>query len=213
MKKSSKIILVTIICLLLAANTVLLIIVVNNNKKRTDATDSETTTEARPEAGVENTELNKDRPNADTGTGEIKELSEGDVAPDFTAELVSGGSFKLSDYDDKIVLLNFWATWCPPCVREMPAFQRLLEDGIPDLEIICINDKEDKASLDSFIESDGYTFNIGYDVDGSIGAYYPSNGIPYTLVINKGKIEKIYLGALDADTQYAEYKDAINSVK
>ena len=59
---------------------------------------------------------------------------------------------------------------------------------------------------DSISTYSGYIYS-GYD------SYYPSNGIPYTLVINKGKIEKIYLGALDADTQYAEYKDAINSVK
>lgn len=147
--------------------------------------------------------------NADTGKGEPNILHEGDIAPDFTAELVGGGTFKMSDYDDKIVLLNFWATWCGPCVGEMPAFERLKKDGIENLEIICINDMEDKQSVDSFVSQEGYTFNIGYDVAGKIGSYYPTDGIPYTLVIDHGKIEKIYLGADIADVQYKEYKSAI----
>ena len=146
----------------------------------------------------------------DTGTGEIKVLAEGDVAPDFTVELVSGEKVKLSDYDDKIVLLNFWATWCGPCVGEMPAFERLKSDGNDNLQILCVNCMEDKRTVDNFIKSEGYTFDVGYDETGSIETYYPSNGIPYTLVINKGYISNIYVGAGDADYQYQEYKNAID---
>ena len=151
-----------------------------------------------------------DRPNADDKTGEPKILEEGDIAPDFTAELSGGGSFKLSDHDDKTVIVNFWATWCGPCVNEMPAFEMLKNDEIKDLEIVCINCMEDKGSVDRFVSENGYTFNIGYDEDGRIMSYYPTDGIPYTLVVKKGKISDIFVGAMDAETQYAEYKNAIS---
>ena len=174
-----------------------------------DDTDTSDSTQSDSDKEASSDDINSNRPNADTGKGEPNILHEGDIAPDFTAELVGGGTFKMSDYDDKIVLLNFWATWCGPCVGEMPAFERLKNDGIENLEIICINDIEDKQSVDSFVSQEGYTFNIGYDVAGKIGIYYPTDGIPYTLVIDHGKIEKIYLGADNADVQYKEYKSAI----
>lgn len=154
-------------------------------------------------------DVDPDRPNADTRNGMPKTLSENDVAPDFTADLMGGGTFKLSDYDDKMVLLNFWATWCPPCVGEMHAFEKLKKEGIQGLEIICVDCMEDKDTVKQFINEKGYTFNVGYDTDGRIGAYYPTEGIPYTLVINKGKIYKIYVGAYGAEEQYKEYKKAI----
>ena len=137
-------------------------------------------------------------------------LKEGDAAPDFTAQLASGGTFKMSDCKDKIVLLNFWATWCDPCVGEMPAFEKLKNDNIKDLEIICINCMDEKETVDEFLKEQKYTFNVGYDEDGEIEDLYPTDGIPYTLVINKGKIYKTFLGAEEADKQYETYKSAIN---
>ena len=150
-----------------------------------------------------------DRANADTWTGSIKELSEGDVAPDFTAELVNGSSFRLSDHDDKVVLINFWATWCGPCVREMPAFEMLMADNMDGFELVCVNCMDDKDTVDSFVKDAGYGFNIAYDTDGRIETYYPTDGIPYTLIVDHGIISKIYVGAMDAETQYREYKAAI----
>lgn len=149
-----------------------------------------------------------DRPNATLGIGDpFVELSEGDVAPDFTVTLVNGDTFTLSDYDDEVVLLNFWATWCPPCVGEMPALQNLYEDG--DAVIIGIDCGETKADVDSFVSENGYTYNIGYDEYYTVEDYYPTDGIPYTLIINKGVIYKIFVGAYGADVMYEEYGSAI----
>ena len=155
-------------------------------------------------------EVDSDRANVDTGTGSPKILQEGDTVPDFTCELSGGGTFHMSDYDDRVVILNFWATWCGPCVGEMPAFEKLKNDGNDKLAILCVNNMEDRKTVDSFVSDYGYTFNIGYDESGAINMYYPSDGIPYTLIINKGKIHKIFLGAYDADSQYIEYKNAID---
>lgn len=140
-------------------------------------------------------------------------LSEGDTPPDFTAELVDGGSFVLSEKSDKVVLINFWATWCGPCVGEMPAFQQLYDEYGDSLALVAIDCAEDKETVDRFIADNGYTFPVAYDENGEIGGKYPTQGIPYTVIVAPdGKISKIYLGANDAETQYKEYKAAIDEV-
>lgn len=152
-----------------------------------------------------------DRPYANDGTGQIKWLSEGDVAPDFTADLVDGSTFRLSDHDDGVVLLNFFATWCGPCMGEMPAFEMLQADGYENLSILCVDCMEDAGTVDQFVRETGYTFPIAYDERAVIEDYYPTDGIPYTLVIDHGVIRNIYIGAYSADVQYQEYKSAIDA--
>lgn len=150
-----------------------------------------------------------DKNNSDT----YQELSEGDTAPDFTAETVEGKTFALSEQKDKVVLLNFWATWCGPCVGEMPAFEKLYSEYGDKIAILAVDCAEDENTVKQFVSDNGYTFPIAYDTEGSISAKYPTSGIPYTLVIGKdGIIKNIYLGANDADAQYVEYKEAIEAV-
>lgn len=142
-----------------------------------------------------------------------KELAAGDTAPDFTAQLADGSNITLSEQTDKVVLLNFWATWCGPCVGEMPAFENLAEEYKDEVVVLAVNCLEDEETVNQFIEENGYTFSIAYDVDGSINEKYPTSGIPYTLVIGKdGVVKKIYLGAQDAETQYNEYKSALEEI-
>ena len=137
-------------------------------------------------------------------------LSEGDAAPDFTAELAGGGSFSMSENKGNVILLNFWATWCGPCRDEMPAFEKLYGEYGDKVRILAVDLAEPKADVDQFIEDNGYTFPIAYDETGEIGGLYPTSGIPYTLVIGKdGSIKAVYLGAEGADAQYEKYKSSI----
>ena len=148
-----------------------------------------------------------------TITNDYSEVLEGDVAPDFTAETADETTFELKAEKGKVVLLNFWATWCGPCVGEMPAFQKLYEEYGDKLSVLAVNYMEDKETVNQFIEETGYTFPIAYDEDGAICSLYPSEGIPYTLVIDEnGVVDKIYVGASDAEAQYQEYKSAIEEV-
>ena len=150
----------------------------------------------------------ENRPNATLGTGSIKELNEGDVAPDFTVKLVDGSKFTLSDHDNEVVLINFWASWCGPCVGEMPAFERLNEDG--NAVIIGINCGEEVSDVYKFVQNYGYTYPIAYDTDYTVGYYYPTDGIPYTVVVDHGIIHEIFVGAYDADAMYREYSSSIS---
>ena len=140
------------------------------------------------------------------------ELSEGDAAPDFTAELVDGSKFTLSENSGKVILLNFWATWCGPCVEEMPAFTKLYQEYGNQVKILCINCVEPKDTVDDFVQKNSYTFPIAYDENGIINRRYPTQGIPYTLVIGKdGTIRNIFLGSSGMEQQYQTYKDSIRA--
>ena len=125
----------------------------------------------------------------------FRQLREGDTAPDFTVELTNGETFTLSDHSDKVVMINFWATWCPPCCAEMPEFERIVNENPTGFEFVAINQCETKAMVDAFANDNGYTFNIGYDTDGSILNMYPTDGIPYTLIIKNGVVKRLFLGA------------------
>ena len=137
------------------------------------------------------------------------EVTEGAPAPDFTATLTTGETFTLSDHKDEVVLLNFWATWCQPCVREMPEFQKIADEGIENFTLIAVNCSEWKDTVDAFLQENGFTFNVAYDENGEIGSLYPTDGIPYTLVINKGVIANIFLGV--PLTPYETYKGAVEA--
>lgn len=145
-----------------------------------------------------------------SGTRKSGELSIGDQAPDFATITNAGQLFTLSE-QNKVVLLNFWATWCGPCVGEMPAFERLQKEYGNKIAILAVNCMEGKETVDTFIYNNQYTFPISYDEDGVVNEKYPSEGIPYTIVIGAdGIVKQVYMGATDAETQYQEYKKAID---
>lgn len=160
-----------------------------------------------------------DEAQADAGQGEGDSgieaqpgvpLKAGNKAPDFTAELIDGSSLALSDLKGKPVIINFWATWCGPCVREMPAFERLKEDFGDDIGIIAVNCGDDADTVKDFVDENGYTFPVALDENYEVAMLYPSNSIPYTVVLDaNGKITHVSTGAYDADTMYDRYKEAL----
>ena len=156
------------------------------------------------------------------GTAEEPEITDYDptaVTPepslrytDFTGTLLGGGELTLSDYEGKVILLNFWATWCGPCVGEMPAFPRLLEKYGNELAVIAVDKEEDAGTVADFIADRGYDFPVVLDTDGAIGRLYPSDGIPYTIIIAPdGTISDTSLGAGSADEMAAEYSAMIDA--
>ena len=206
-----------LLTLLLAASLIGCLLIGCGGKEKEEKT-SETTTAQSSSNNSEDSTANGAQSASDTessqdtdaGTGTPKALEVGDPAPDFTAELKGGDSFHLSDYDDKVVLINIWATWCGPCVGEMPAFEKLYNECDGSYTILCVDALEDPSTVDSFIDENGYSFPIAYDTDGKIINLYPSDGIPYTVVINKGVVSDIFIGSYGADEQYKTYRSAID---
>ncbi len=168
----------------------------------TQAGDAGSVSEGESAADAENTD---DTWPVDMSTYEIKVLSIGDPAPDFTATLTNGETFTLSEHKSDVVLINFWATWCGPCVSEMPELQELSDEGIENFELICINCGEEAGIVDKFVEKKKFDMNIAYDTDYAIGNYFPTQFIPYTLIIKDGIIYDMYDG-VPSKGAYDTYK-------
>lgn len=108
-------------------------------------------------------------------------------APDFTLPALSGGTLRLSDLRGKVVLLNFWATWCVPCRTEMPAietlYQRYKDQG---LEVLAVNlDVLSTAGVEAFVKEVGVTFPIILDPSWGTARAYRVFGLPTTYLIDR----------------------------
>ncbi len=108
-------------------------------------------------------------------------------APDFTLSNLNGEKVALSSFRGKVVLLNFWATWCPPCRSEMPSMQamynELRDEGV---EIVAVNLQEPEGTVTAFLEENGYDFPVLLDSGGEVGAMYGARSIPTTYLLDTG---------------------------
>lgn len=136
---------------------------------------------------------------------EIEGLNKGETPPDFTLTTLAGETLKLSDLKGKKVVLNFWATWCPPCKAEMPHMQDYYEDKAKDenVEIVAVNLLYTEKSLDNvhnFINSFDITFPIPLDEKDKIGKMYEVLTIPSTYFIDsQGHLQHRVIGPVDED--------------
>ncbi|WP_438432710.1 TlpA family protein disulfide reductase [Gorillibacterium sp. sgz500922] len=146
-----------------------------------------------------------------TATGTLAEegVTKGKRAPDFQLTDLNGKTIRLSDYSGKTVLVNFWATWCPPCRIEMPhmeEFYRKYNDQ--DTVILGINlthTEKNLSEVQAFVSDNALTFPILYDKDGKVSDRYQITAYPTTLVVDpSGIILNKFQGAID----FATMKDA-----
>ena len=145
-------------------------------------------------------------------------------APDFFLRTLNGRSVRLSDYRGKTVVLNFWASWCPPCRREMPDFQTLWEErgpsGPDDLVILAVNllPEDTIAAAEGFVDEFGLTFPILLDTSrGEVAQRYGVQALPATFFIDRDGIVRttalgsvfghlLEVGVADADTAGGTYE-------
>jgi len=125
-------------------------------------------------------------------------LNVGQEAPDFELETLNGEKVKLSDYRGQPVMLNFWATWCPPCKEEIPDMQKFYEEN--DIVVLAVNltDTEmSKKNVQKFADEYGITFPVVLDVDSETSLLYKINPIPTSYMIDKeGMITHKQYGAM-----------------
>ena len=130
---------------------------------------------------------------------EAAEISEGVAAPDFTfTDLATGKVMNLSDLRDKPVYLNFWATWCPPCVKELPHIQAKYEQYKDRINFVAISLDGEQEAPAQFIPSKGYTFPVGYGNEREISRAYNIEAIPASYIIGTdGTIKAQIVGSMD----------------
>lgn len=135
-------------------------------------------------------------------TGETE--AEPAPAPDFTVYDLDGNPHKLSDFQGKPVLLNFWASWCGPCVSEMPEFQNFYEEYGDQIHFVLVNltdgYQETVESASSFVEAQGYTFPVYYDTDVDAAMKYGVSAVPVSYFLDaEGNFVAWAQGAMTAD--------------
>ena len=128
----------------------------------------------------------------------------GQVSPlAINLEDTSGRRFKLDDYKGKVTVINFWATWCPPCVHEIPSLNKLKEkmQGLP-FKLISINYAEDKETINQFMQKVHVEYPVLLDTDGDFARNWNVITYPSTFVIDKnGKIVYGVNGAIEWDDE------------
>lgn len=121
-----------------------------------------------------------------------------------------GNEVKLSDFEGKPVILNFWATWCGYCIEEMPDFEEAYKEYGNDIQFLIVNTDDGITKGEEFIADKGYTFPTYYDLEYNAAITYGISGIPRTIAIDKdGNIRYNRAGMVDAEA----LESIINMIK
>jgi peroxiredoxin len=133
------------------------------------------------------------------GAPSLAKLENGSLANDFALENLKGEQVRLSDLRGKVVVVNFWATWCIPCVEEMPSFQEY-QQQFPDFVMLGIDEQEGADQVRAFLEGQGIDYQILLDYNAKVGGSYKVFMLPSTFFIDKeGMIRFRHYGIMTPD--------------
>lgn len=122
---------------------------------------------------------------ADAPQQTLPALAKPFLAPDFALQGEDGKTYRLKDYRGKVVVINFWATWCPPCRYEMPSLERAWAQlKEKDVVVLAINVGESADVIFEFTGTYPMSFPLPMDLDGRVAQMYPMTGLPTTYVIS-----------------------------
>lgn len=145
----------------------------------------------------------------------------GEDAPDFTLQTFEGEPFTLSDHRGEVVVVNFWGSWCEPCIREMPAFQAVYEASGDDVAFVGVGSKRDsEENAVAFADDTGVTFPIGRDSEGGTRAAgqitkdYNIVVYPTTFIVDpEGRIAGVFPKEVHGDELEQAIEDARNGAE
>ncbi len=120
----------------------------------------------------------------------------GKPAPAFDLELLQGGRFRLAEMKGKVVVLDFWATWCGPCLMAMPQVDRAARAFAGDgVQLVAVNLEEAPKQIKSMLERHKLELTVALDRDGAVAGKYQANAIPQTVIIDKdGVVSRVFIG-------------------
>ena len=138
----------------------------------------------------------------------------GTLAEDFRLTDLEGKSQSLGQYRGKIVLVNFWATWCKPCTTEMPAMQTAYEKlREKNFVVLAINELEDDAKVREHIKQYGHTFPVLMDHDNTVANQFGVFGLPVSVFIDQeGRVQEYIKGGLLTEQKIQTVVDRLQSV-
>ena len=142
-----------------------------------------------------NRDVAPNRGNADRYAAPAPQIK---AAPDFSLQTLDGRTVKLSDYRDQVVLLNAWATWCPPCLAEMPDLEAYYRDHQErGFVVLAVNSQENADTVAAFLEKHDFTFPVLLDPNGEVTKLYGIRGLPTSFFIDRdGTVQGVWSGQL-----------------
>ncbi|RCX23742.1 peroxiredoxin [Fontibacillus phaseoli] len=137
-------------------------------------------------------------------------LSTGRAAPEFQAVNTDGEKVSLSEYRGKVVVLNFWASWCEPCVREMPLINTVFQDSNSEAVTLFVNAGESKGTINEFLSEHQFDFPVIIDATGRISGLYAVTGLPVTYLLDKnGNIAHSFIGEISSEQQLSQFIETL----
>jgi len=136
----------------------------------------------------------------------------GKPAPEVRLDLLDGGKFKLSEEKGHIVVLDFWATWCAPCMQSMPELIEVTQEfKVKDVKYVAVNMQEDSATISSTLERAKLSPIVALDIDGAAAERYEVSAVPQVVIIGAdGNVARMFIGV---DPNFADQlRQAINQL-
>ena len=127
--------------------------------------------------------------------------AEGEKLPDFSVRMTDGRVFTLSDHRGKAVVIDLWATWCAPCVREMRYFEKLRETRPEDVVVLAVHSDLVTEDVDRFLSEKGWALDFAVDSDGAVASLVGAGTmLPHTVVLDRaGKVIYNRPGSVDME--------------